>query len=166
MLRIRKVCSSINFRMGTWPPVITVLQWMQSQTEKTQWVLLGSSCFLWNISASFTDKLVFTLNNGEIIHSGGKVVKCIQLCFLCHLVTHQLGLNIRCQCWGGWGRIYKWGVPSWLCCRARAELAAQGHRLASCWELGMGPFSAQSHVTEKCGHKDFEVHFLMKCLDL
>lgn len=33
--------------------------------------------------------------------------------------------------------------------RGRAELAVQEHRLASCWELGMGPFLAQSHISEK-----------------
>lgn len=91
--------------------------------------------FLWIISASFTDKLVFTPNNGEIIYSGCKAVKCIQLCFLHHLVNHQLGLNLMCYCWGGRGRIYKSGVPSCLCCQrqswARSPRAQTGQLLGT-----------------------------------
>lgn len=40
------VCCMINFRMGIWPPVVTVLQGMQSQTEKTQYIVLLSVILL------------------------------------------------------------------------------------------------------------------------
>lgn len=133
-------CYSSNFRMGMGLLWLFSNECSHKQRGHNVLHFSVSFCFFWIISASFTDKLVFTLNNGEIIYSGCKVVKCIQLCFLHHLVNHQLGLNFMCYCWGSGGRIYKSGLPSWLYCQSLSwacSVRAQIHpAVVGNWEWG------------------------------
>ena len=131
-----------------------------------------SFCFFWIISASFTDTLVFPLNNGEIIYFGCKAVKCIQLYFLHHQVNHQLGLNLTCCCWGAGGGITDQGYNAGCTLGGRAELAVWEHRYAQLLLVTgngalLGTFTYKS--AEKCGYISFpnvNFIFLINCLFL
>lgn len=113
--------------------------------------------FFWIISASFTDKLVLTLNNGEIIYFGGKAVKCIQLYCLHHQGNYQLGLYLTYYCWGGGRKNYRVGHHPGCTVRGTAELSVWEHRHARLFLVtGNGAFliTVTYKWAEKSGYRD------------